>query len=1483
MIEKVARAAQFRFVTRMVPFANLLDGEEEVDFSGYTDLSLTKVVSAEQAVAGANVTYTIQVNNSGANIAANVELNDPLPQGLTFVSLASPAGWTCDTPAAGDGGTITCLNPSLAASASATFSLVVKLPSSVESGTFFTNIATVTSTTPDFSDENNSASATTGVAGTSADLGISKSVNAEQALPGAQLTYTITVTSGAAAENAEINDTLPGTLTFVSLSSPDGWTCTTPAVGAGGTINCKNPNLPVTSGDVFTLVAEIPSGEPAGTSFSNTATISSSTADPNDENNSATTSTEVGTGAHLVGTKSVGGSNTPGSIVSYTVVLTNTGTLTQRDNPGDEFADALPAQLTLISAEASVGFASADPASNTVTWNGGIGGFGSSVTISITARIRTGTAGQIVTNQGLVRFDADDNGTNEASALTDDPSVGGASDPTSFVVACAPGVVVTSINDNGQGSLRQAISDACPGGTISFDPAVFNPAGGPYTITLTSAELLLNKNLTINGPGAKTLTVKRDSGAATDFRIFNVTATGVVNISGLTISGGKASGTTSIDEQGGAILNQSSATVNVTDSTLSGNYAEEGGGGIYNKSNGTITVINSVLNGNATNGGGAIYNLGSGSVNVTNSTISGNSSNGFGSGIFNQSTGTVTVTNATISGNSAAQGGGIRNQSTGLMQIKNSIIALNTAATDPDLQGTITSQGYNIVGSTGSATITPQPGDQFGVTAAQLRLGPLANNGGPTQTHALLPGSTALDAGNNAFVTNPPFSGPPFTDQRSTGFSRIVDSADADATATVDIGAFEAQVSVQDITDKATNEDTPLSFTFNVGEAGQITSVTATSGNSTLVPNNPANLNVSGSGSTRTLDITPALNQTGTTTITINVTGSNSQVMSDTFVLTVNPINDGPVNTVPGAQSVLENGTLTFSSANSNPISIADPDSGANPVQVTLTATNGSITLSGTSGLSFTVGDGTADAQMTFTGTIANINAALNGLVFAPPPAYDGAASIQIVTNDQGNTGSGGALSDTDTVNITVLGGGTLAFSSATYTVAEDGGSVIITVNRAGASNGEARVNYATSNGTATAGSDYAAASGQLVFADGETSKTFTVTVNNDTTDEADETIDLTLSGISGSSSSLGEPSTAVLTIIDNDPPVFQFNSPTYSVNEDALYVTVTVSRTGDASAPVSVNYETNDQAGLNPCNLFNGIASPRCDYAYSVGKLNFAAGQASRDIIIPIVNDVYVEGPETFTITLSHPTGGEVGVPGSTTITINDDDHGGAANPIDSNEFFIRQLYIDFLGRLPDQAGLAAWLNILNNCPAGNTSCDRIAVALGFAQSDEFATRGYFIYRTYRASLGRIPHYTEFVPDMARVSGFLNAQELEAAKADVINNFMAQPEFTGRYGGTDDATYVNLLEQTAQVTLPNKQQLIDDLANHTKTRAEVLRIVIDTGEVQAKYSSEAFIVMNYFGFLRRDPDAAYQGWIDLFNSTHDYRAVVSGFINSSE
>ncbi|WP_257666067.1 BspA family leucine-rich repeat surface protein [Parapedobacter tibetensis] len=184
------------------------------------------------------------------------------------------------------------------------------------------------------------------------------------------------------------------------------------------------------------------------------------------------------------------------------------------------------------------------------------------------------------------------------------------------------------------------------------------------------------------------------------------------------------------------------------------------------------------------------------------------------------------------------------------------------------------------------------------------------------------------------------------------------------------------------------------------------------------------------------LNFTTALNATNNVTLTVSIddgghtgadpgnsgTGS-SEADATTVTLMVTAINDAPVNTVPAAQSVDQDGVLVFSSGNGNAISISDVDAGGGTVQVTLTASNGLMTLAGTTGLSFITGDGTNDGTITFEGTIADINLALNGVLFHPTPGYNGAASLQITTNDLGLNGSGGAQTDNDTINIMVNAG----------------------------------------------------------------------------------------------------------------------------------------------------------------------------------------------------------------------------------------------------------------------------------------------------------------------------------------------------------------------------------------------------------------------------------------------------------------------------
>ena len=365
--------------------------------------------------------------------------------------------------------------------------------------------------------------------------------------------------------------------------------------------------------------------------------------------------------------------------------------------------------------------------------------------------------------------------------------------------------------------------------------------------------------------------------------------------------------------------------------------------------------------------------------------------------------------------------------------------------------------------------------------------------------------------------------------------------------------------------------------------------------------------------------------------------------------------------------------------------------------------------------------------------------------------------------------------------------------------------------------------------------------------------------------------------------------------VIQFSSPLSLLIEPYYTGGTYSDQPPLTVTRLGDLSREATIDYATSDTAGLTPCDKTNtGLASSRCDYVATSGTLRFAPGEASKSISVLIIDDSYAEADENFYVTLSNPTGARLGVNRTATATIpaNDIPIQGAPvvpNPINGSSFFVRQHYFDFLNREPDQNGYNGWMNIMNNCaPSGKDAqgnfCDRIEISADFFRSPEFQSRGYFIYRFYSAALGRNPNYVEFMPDLRRVSGFQTDAELEASKVAFVNDFVSRAEFRHKYDAlTDPAAYVDAILATAGVTLSERQTFIDDLRMGRKSRAEVLRAIAEAAEVYNKYYNTAFVVMQYFGYLRRDPDILYLNWIDTLNKTGDYRTMINGFMNSTE
>jgi uncharacterized repeat protein (TIGR01451 family)/fimbrial isopeptide formation D2 family protein len=344
---------------------------------------------------------------------------------------ASGSGNLNDTVNLPSGGSVT-YTASCVISAAATGSLSNTATVSAPAG--------VTDPTPG----NNSATDVDGL-GATADLAITKTDGVTSVNPGGSVTYTITASNAGPsnAPGATVADTFPASLTCTwTCAGAGGGTCT--ASGSGNLNDMVN--LPAGGSVTYTASCTV-SASATGT-LSNTATVTApgTVTDPTPANNSATDTDTVTAPltAHVTATKTVTGSFHPGGgTVTYTIVLSNTGTGAQADNPGNELTDVLIPALTLVSASATSGMAVATVGTNTVTWNGAIPA-GGTVTITINATIKAGVAiGTVINNQATFAYDADGNGTNETSGVSDDPGARGGADSTDFVVGAAPAPIPT--------------------------------------------------------------------------------------------------------------------------------------------------------------------------------------------------------------------------------------------------------------------------------------------------------------------------------------------------------------------------------------------------------------------------------------------------------------------------------------------------------------------------------------------------------------------------------------------------------------------------------------------------------------------------------------------------------------------------------------------------------------------------------------------------------------------------------------------------------------------------------------------------------------------------------------------------------------------------------------------------------------------------------------------------------------------------------
>jgi hypothetical protein len=382
-------------------------------------------------------------------------------------------------------------------------------------------------------------------------------------------------------------------------------------------------------------------------------------------------------------------------------------------------------------------------------------------------------------------------------------------------------------------------------------------------------------------------------------------------------------------------------------------------------------------------------------------------------------------------------------------------------------------------------------------------------------------------------------------------------------------------------------------------------------------------------------------------------------------------------------------------------------------------------------------------------------------------------------------------------------------------------------------------------------------------------------------------------------------------------PNTVQFNASSQSVNEildQTAKIDLTITRAGDLSGAATIDYASAD-----------GSATERSDYMATRGTLHFAAGEASKIVSVFIVDDRFGEGPETFSLNLSNPIGCTLGSPAAFLITINSDESVNGLNPVKdasfNTDFFVRQHYLDFLNREPDSPGLAFWKNQIDECTSQQCrEVRRINVSAAFFLSIEFQQTGYLVERLYKVAYGDVTgtstlggshsltvpivRLNEFLPDTQQIGrGVVIGQPgvdqiLENNKQALLADFVQRSRFIAAYPLTmPPDRFVDTMNNNAGGVLSpgERVQLIHEFTFGIKTRAQVLRAIAEDPDLFTAETNRAFVLAQYFGYLRRNPNDApelgldytgYDFWLsklNQFNGNFVNAEMVKAFIVSGE
>jgi hypothetical protein len=362
-------------------------------------------------------------------------------------------------------------------------------------------------------------------------------------------------------------------------------------------------------------------------------------------------------------------------------------------------------------------------------------------------------------------------------------------------------------------------------------------------------------------------------------------------------------------------------------------------------------------------------------------------------------------------------------------------------------------------------------------------------------------------------------------------------------------------------------------------------------------------------------------------------------------------------------------------------------------------------------------------------------------------------------------------------------------------------------------------------------------------------------------------------------------------------PPTLQFNATDYRVAEGAGSVQLTVTRANGTGA-ATVDFQTVD-----------GTANDRGDYTTALGTIRFANGETTKTFNVFITDDAYGEGLEAFQVQLLNATGATLGTPSAATVTIVSNESANGPNPVKDPDFnpsfFARQHYIDFLNREPDTSGLNFWTGQTTNCGNRDLLVCRVNVSGAFFLSIEYQETGFYAIRAQRVAFGRrsdnastrmgyreLIFHQRFVGEGVVVGQAGYEQLLAANKLAYASAVVARSDFAARFPQANADSYVDALFASAGVTpTPTERQDAINAYNSSgggaSSRAGALRSVSDSGSVRNAEIRTAFVLLQYHGYMRRDPDeGGYQFWLgklNQFGGNYVSAEMVKAFITSAE